>query len=152
MSWKRYWRRSSRDRDFSEELEAHLAHETDDYIEAGMLPGDARAAAVRKFGNVTVMKERVHEMNTIGWVDSFTQDLRHGLRWLRLNPAFALVAGLSLALGMGANGAIFQLVDALRIRPLPVKNPSELVRVRIAPPKGGRTGRFTGQPDLTAPQ
>jgi putative ABC transport system permease protein len=152
MSWKRYWQRGRRDDDFDREVESYLLHEIDRGIDAGLSPDQARTAAYRKFGNVTAMKERVHEMNTIGLLDAFLHDLKYGLRWLRLNPGFAAVAVLSLAVGMGANTAIFQLVDALRIRPLPVPAPSELVRIRVAPPDGGRTGRFTGQPDLTYPQ
>src|SRR5690242_1514407 len=116
MSWKKYFRRRQRDEDFAAELEAHLNHESDLNMAAGMSPRDARAAAMRKFGNITAMKERVHEMNSIGLVETFVQDLRHGLRWMRLNPGFSLVAILSLALGIGANTAIFQLIDAVRIR------------------------------------
>src|SRR6266849_10562197 len=91
-------------------------------------------------------------MNMIGFLDSAWRDLRYGARLLRLNPAFAIVAILSLALGVGANTAIFQLLDAVRIRTLPVTNADELVEVRIAEPVGGRTGQFNGRrPSLTNP-
>src|SRR6266849_4099652 len=91
-------------------------------------------------------------MNTIGFLDSAWRDLRYGARLLRLNPAFAIVAILSLALGVGANTAIFQLLDAVRIRTLPVTNADELVEIRIAEPVGGRTGQFNGRrPSLTNP-
>ena len=91
-------------------------------------------------------------MKTLTFVDSAWRDLRYGARLLRLNPAFATVAILSLALGVGANTAIFQLLDAVRIRTLPVKHPEELVEIRIADPVGGRTGEFNGRrPSLTNP-
>src|SRR5262245_1641789 len=78
-------------------------------------------------------------------VDGVWRDLKHGLRVLRLNPGFTAVAILSLALGVGANTAIFQLLDAVRIRTLPVKDPAQLVDVRIDDKGRGRTGRFTGR-------
>ena len=90
-------------------------------------------------------------MNTVGLVETLWQDLRYGARVLRLNPGFAAVAILSLALGVGANTAIFQLLNAVRLRTLPVEDPVGLVEVRIADRKG-RTGRVTGRyPQLTNP-
>src|SRR5438094_10669679 len=71
-------------------------------------------------------------MSSLGFAGTIWQDLRYGARLLRLNPVFTLVATLSLALGIGANTAIFQLLDAVRLRTLPVKNPQELAEVRIA--------------------
>src|SRR5437773_1458003 len=82
-------------------------------------------------------------MNTARFVEPLGQDLRYGARQLWSNPGFTLVAALSLALGIGANTAIFQLVNAVRIRSLPVRKPDELVEVRL-PPNTPRTGRFTG--------
>jgi hypothetical protein len=76
-------------------------------------------------------------MNTIGWLESAWQDFRYGARQLRLSPGFAIVAVLSLALGIGANTAIFQLLDAVRLRSLPIQKPGELVEVRL---KGGNAG------------
>src|SRR6478752_5837003 len=87
-----------------------------------------------------------------GVASGLAADLRHGLRLLRFDPGFAAVAILSLALGIGANTAIFQLLDAVRIRTLPVKSPEELLEIRIADPVGGRTGQFSGRrPSLTNP-
>src|SRR5262249_27415606 len=77
--------------------------------------------------------------------DAGWRDLRHGLRLLRLNPGFATVAVLSLALGVGANTAIFQLLDAVRIRTLPVTDPEGLVEGRVDDPANGRTGHFAGR-------
>src|ERR1700716_4102183 len=76
-------------------------------------------------------------MNTIGWMESLWQDLRYGGRQLRLSPGFALVAIASLAMGIGANTAIFELLNAVRLRSLPVRNPHELAEVRIAGGNGG---------------
>jgi putative ABC transport system permease protein len=91
-------------------------------------------------------------MNTINFLDSAWRDLRYGARLLRLNPGFAIVAILSLALGVGANTAIFQLLDAVRLRTLPVKEPDRLVEIRIADTPHGRTGAFMGRrPMLTNP-
>ena len=91
-------------------------------------------------------------MNTIDLIDGAWRDLRHGARLLRLNPGFAIVAILSLALGVGANTAIFQLLDAVRLRTLPVRDPQQLVEVRIGDTPNGRTGAFMGRrPMLTNP-
>src|SRR5689334_13019214 len=92
-------------------------------------------------------------MNTIASLDAAWRDLRYGARLLRRSPGFAVVAILSLALGVGANTGIFQLLDAVRIRTLPVANPQELMEVRIANTAGGgRTGQFSGRrPSLTSP-
>ena len=92
-------------------------------------------------------------MRAIEFLDAVWRDLQYGGRLLRRNPGFAAVAILSLALGVGANTAIFQLLDAVRLRTLPVSNPQELMEVRIADTSGGgRTGQFTGRrPSLTNP-
>jgi putative ABC transport system permease protein len=81
-------------------------------------------------------------MNTMRLVEAFWQDLRFGMRLLLKNPTFSIVAILTLALGTGANAAIFQLVNSLRLRPLPVERPHELVAVGIETNGTGRTGRF----------
>ncbi len=97
-----------------------------------MEPDEARYAARRKLGNRTQIREEIYRMNTIGFIETLWQDVRFGARLLRLNPGFAVVAIASLALGIGANTAIFQLIDAVRLRTLPVKNPQELAEVKIA--------------------
>src|SRR5262249_649268 len=152
VSLKRFFFRGRWDDERARELEAYLAIETDENIARGMSPADARDAARRKLGNATLVREEIYQMNTVTLVDSAWRDLKYGARLLRLNPAFAIVAILSLALGVGANTAIFHLLDAVRIRTLPVKNADEIVEVRIADPVGGRTGQFTGRrPSLTNP-
>ena len=153
MSWTRFFRRDGWDDERAKELEAHLAIEADENVARGMTPAAARDAARRKLGNTTVIREEIYQMNTITWLDSAWRDLRHGARLLRLNPSFAIVAILSLALGVGANTAIFQLLDAVRLRALPVHEPDRLVEVRIANTGVGRSGQFSGRrPNLTNPQ
>jgi predicted permease len=152
MSITRFFFRGRWDDERARELEAHLAIETDDNIARGMTPENARRAAERKLGNRTLVREDIYQMNTISILDSAWRDLRYGARLLRLNPSFAIVAILSLALGVGANTAIFQLLDAVRLRTLPVRDPQQLVEVRIGDTPNGRTGAFMGRrPMLTNP-
>src|SRR6266545_731829 len=143
MRFRRFWQRRQRDEDLAREVESYLAHEMDENIARGMSPDAARNAARRKFGNPTAVREVVYEMNSLRLVESVWQDVRHGIRQLRHNPGFALTAILSLALGIGANAAIFQLLNAVRLRSLPVERSEELVEIRI---KGeGRMGNFRGR-------
>src|SRR5438046_5427242 len=144
MSWTRFLRRKYWDDERAREIEAHLAIETDENISRGMKPRDARDAAQRKLGNVTLVREDIYYMNTVTVLDAFWRDLKYGARLLRLNPGFAVVATLSLALGIGANTAIFQLLDAVQFRTLPVKDPQALVEVRL-PDGTSRSGNFTGR-------
>ncbi len=143
MSWLKYLRRPQRDRDFALEIEAHLQHEIDDNIARGMTPREAAFAAQRKFGNVTTAKEITHRMNTIGFLETIGQDLRYALRLIRLEPGFFTVAILCLALGIGANTAIFHLLDAVRLRTLPVANPQQLAEVEIDPNQPCCSGNCT---------
>jgi putative ABC transport system permease protein len=148
MAWRRFFRRGRWDDERARELDAHLAIEIDDNLARGLSPDEAHDAARRKLGNVTAIREEIYRMNTIGLVDTVWQDLRYGARLLRLNPAFAIVAILSLALGVGANTAIFQLLNALRLRTLPVPHAEQLVEVKIA---GGddRSGMMNNHHILT---
>ena len=143
MSWQRFFRRKYWDQERARELQAHLEVETAENVARGMSPKEARYAAQRKLGNTTRIREEIYRMNSLGFLETLWQDLRYGVRLLRLNPGFAVVAILSLALGIGANTAIFQLIDAVRLRTLPVQNPQELAEVHIADWKGAR-GQFSG--------
>jgi putative ABC transport system permease protein len=145
MSWLRYFRRTQRDQDFALELEAHLQHEIDENIARGMTPREAARAAQRKFGNVTLAKETTHRMNSIGFLETLEQDLRYALRLLRLEPGFFTVAILCLALGIGANTAIFHLLDAVLLRALPVVSPQELAEVEIGPDQKCCSGNFSSR-------
>ena len=142
MSWSRFFRRRHWDDERARELEAYLAQEIDDNVARGLTRDAAIREAHRKLGNPTRIREEIYDMNTMPFLDAFWQDLRYGLRILRGNPTFSLVAILTLALGTGANAAIFQLVNSLRLRSLPVERPHDLVSVRIDTHDTGRTGRF----------
>ena len=145
MRIARFLRRGRWDEERARELESYVDIETDENIARGMTSADARAAALRKIGNRTLVREEIYRMNTIGVLDTVWRDLRFGARVLRGNPGFAAVAILSLALGIGANTAIFQLLDAVRLRTLPVANPQELVDISIVKTRDGRSGDFSGR-------
>jgi hypothetical protein len=145
MGWFRIFRRRYWDEERARELDDYIAHEIDDNLTRGMTPADARTAALRKLGNPTRIREEIYDMNSLTVIETLWQDVRYGARLLRRNPTFAIVAILTLALGTGANTAIFQLVDAVRLRTLPVQDPQQLVEVGIDHHGKGRTGRFTGR-------
>jgi predicted permease len=128
-------------REIDEELQFHIEMRAAENLRAGMPPEEARGDAERRFGNPTRVKERGYELRGGGWLETLWQDLRFGARMLWKNPGFALTAILSLALGIGANTAIFTLVDQIVLRLLPVHNPRELVQLRV---EGGRFGRNDG--------
>jgi len=117
--------------DLDRELEFHLAAHADQLEALGMPRADAEREARRRFGNRTAGKERTHDVNVLGWLESLIADLRYAARALVASPAFTLVAILSLALGIGANTAIFSLTDALLMKPLPVAHPEQLVRIHM---------------------
>src|SRR3954469_3717192 len=144
MSLRRFLHRDRWDVERARELEAHLAIETDENIGRGMDPATARDAARRKLGNTAAIREQIYDMNTINPLETLWRDLRYGARLLRLNPTFALVAVLSLALGIGANTAIFQLLDALRMRALPVPHAEQLAEITIGNANFDRSGAMNG--------
>ena len=134
MSWHRFFRRASSDRDRAEELRSYLEIETDENIARGMPADAARRAAHLKLGNTVRIREEIYRMNTIGPLETFGRDLRLALRGMRRRPGFTLAVVLTLALGIGANTAIFGVVDGVLIKPLPYPNAGELVSIKHLAP------------------
>ncbi len=127
MNLKRFFTRSREDSELSEELESHLAHEIDDNVARGISPEEARRQAYVKLGNPLRIRDRVWETNRIAWIEDLWRDLRYGARTLARAPSFTLVALLVMALGIGANTAIYSFLDSLLLRSLPVADPASLV-------------------------
>ena len=132
MGWRRFLRRARWDRERAEELKSYLQIETDESIARGMSAEEARQAAQRKLGNTLCIREDIYQMNTIGFLDSVAGDLRYALRGMRRHPTFTLAAVLTLALGIGANTAIFAVVHGVLIKSLSYPNAEELVSATSA--------------------
>ena len=133
------FRRPSLDDRLEDEIELHLEMATNDNIARGMPPGEARYAAIRSFGGIVKTREAYRE--TAGWpvLDALWQDVRYAVRAYRRTPGFALVVVVTLALAIGANTAIFSLLNALALRDLPVRDPGTLVHVSTVTPLEGQS-------------
>jgi len=127
VNLKRFFRSSQEDTEVAQELESHLQHEIDDNLARGMNSEEARRQAYLKLGNPLVIRDKVWETNRIAWAEDVWRDLRYAARILAKTPSFTLVALLVMALGIGANTAIYSFLDSLLLRSLPVSDPSSLV-------------------------
>lgn len=135
-------------RELDEELCHHLELRARDLQKSGMPENAARAEAALRLGNLTLEKERMREMDVVAGLETVGKDLRYALRQLARNPVFAAVAVLSLALGIGANTAIFSIFNAVLLRSLPVRNPDELVILTNPEASGAGNGSFSGERPL----
>jgi predicted permease len=127
--------------EMADEMQSHLEMQIEDLVRQGMSPEEARYLALRKFGGVDQVKETYRDRRTLPWIETFLRDLRYGIRMLRRSPGMTAVAILSLALGIGANTALFSVVDAVLLKSLPIEDPEQLV---IFEWKSGRTFRVSG--------
>jgi predicted permease len=134
------WRRRT-DEDFNEEIRENIAIDTDRFVAEGMSHKEAHDAALRAFGNVTRAQERFYEAGRMVWLDDLRRDVRHAFRTLYKNPGFAAVVVVTLGLGIGANTAVFSVINTVVLRSLPVERPDELVELLF---------KFPGDPRLNS--
>ena len=134
--------------DLDQEIRDHIERETQDNVDRGMTPQEARRAALKKFGNVTLVKEEAREVWRFFWLEQLWQDVQFGLRMLRKSPGFTAIAIGTLALAIGANTAIFSVVYAVLLRPLPYPNPAQLVTLFEDKLQEGVKGTGCSYPDF----
>ena len=115
------------EQDIEEELRSHIEELIQENIRRGMTPEEARSNASKAFGNLGRIKDAAHDVRGGGFLEILLQDIRFGIRTLVRDPGFTIVALLALALGIGANTAIFSVVDGILFRPLPYKNPESII-------------------------
>ena len=137
--------------EMADEIAAHLEMQIDDHLRQGMSLEEARYLALRKFGGVEQVKETYRERRSLPWVETFLRDLSYGVRMLRRNPGVTAVAVLSLALGIGANTALFSVVDAVLLKSLPVEDPEQLLVFEWQAGRQYRTNGMSGTSNVDGP-
>jgi putative ABC transport system permease protein len=152
MKWTVWFKRRGWEKQMEAEFRFHLESRRNDYIREGLSPKEAELRARREFGAVELAKDECRDERPAAWLDHLLRDFRYTLRSLRKSAGFAFAAIGTLALGIGANTAIFQLIDAVRLRALPVANPQALATLELADRKGWRGSQATEYPALTNPQ
>ena len=139
MSWiTRLWQRKRLERELEKEVAFHLERQVQDLIAGGVAPAEARRKAKLLLGGMEQTKEACRDARGTRWLEDFFSDCRYGMRVLRRSPAFTCAAVASLALGIGANTAIFSLVDLVVLRMMPVREPGRLVEFQKFHPTYGR--------------
>ncbi len=129
MRWRSLLRRRYWDAERVEEMKAHIAHEIEDNISSGIGEEEARRRAYVRFGNPQKLREQIWQMNSLGWMESVLHDMRHALRALLRNPGYAALAIATLGLGVGANTAIFTVINGVLLKPLPYAGRDRIVHV-----------------------
>jgi predicted permease len=128
---RRFFHRGRLDAERVREMRAHIDHHVDDLIARGLTPEAARREAHRRFGNATAIREEIYDMNSVPVVEPIVRDVRYAVRMLRKTPGFTIVALVTLAVGIGVNTAVFTVVNAVLLKPLPYPNPDRLATIRV---------------------
>src|ERR1700676_1951007 len=144
MSWlQRLFARKRMERDLDKEIQFHVESQVADKVRSGIPETEARRLTRLEFAGTEQIKEDCRQSRGTMWLESIVQDVRYGLRQLRKSPGFTFIAILSLTLGIGANTAVFTLLNAILLRPLPVESPRELLLFG----DGGAQGSTSSVPD-----
>src|SRR5665213_128612 len=140
MSLRRFTHRTRKDQDLAEEIESHLAHQQDANAARGLSSEEARRQAYLRFGNPRSTRERMWRYRSLPWLEDLGRDLRFALRGLGKTPGFTIIAILVIAVGIGVNTAVFSVINAVLLKPLPYPDPQSLVELRNTSPQGSFAG------------